>query len=62
LLHGSYAPKDPKEAAQYGVGVIRVDIPRPINEYNQFIDTIPESVLSRHGLPGNGKPQTDCED
>jgi len=31
-LHGSYAPRDPKEAAQYGVRVIRVDIPRPLNE------------------------------
>ncbi len=69
LLHGSYAPKDPKEAAQYGVK-IRVDIPRPLNEYNQFIDVIPESALSRHGLtngtkpavPGNGKPRTDRED
>ncbi len=66
-LHGSYAPRDPKEAAQYGVEIIRVDIPRPINEYNQFIDTIPESALSRHGLtygtkpavPGSGKPPTD---
>jgi hypothetical protein len=69
-LLGSYAPRDPKEATQYGVRVIRVDIPRPLNEYNQFIDTIPESALSRHGLtygtkpavPGNGKPPTDRED
>ena len=62
LLHGSYAPRDPKEAAQYGVRIIRVDIPRPPNEYNQFIDQIPESALSRHGVkplngtPTNGKP------
>jgi hypothetical protein len=28
-LHGSYAPRDPKEAAQFGVKVIVVDIPRP---------------------------------
>jgi hypothetical protein len=49
-LHGSYAPRDPKEAVQYGVRVSRVDIPRPLNEYNQFIDTIPESALSRHGV------------
>jgi hypothetical protein len=33
-LHGSYAPRDPKEAAQFGVKIIRVDIPRPSNEYN----------------------------
>jgi len=49
-LHGSYAPRDPKEAAQYGVRVIRVDIPRPTNEWNQFVDVIPESALSRHGV------------
>jgi hypothetical protein len=61
-LHGSYAPRDPKEAAQFGVKIIRVDIPRPTNEFNQFIDVIPESALSRHGVkpvngtPTNGKP------
>jgi hypothetical protein len=49
-LHGSYAPRDPKEAAQYGVRIIRVDIPRPANEFNQFVDVIPESALSRHGV------------
>ena len=59
-LHGSYAPRDPKEAAQYGVRIIRVDIPRPATEFNQFIDVIPESALSRHGVRptngSNGKP------
>jgi hypothetical protein len=60
-LHGSYAPRDPKEPAQYGVRIIHVDIPRPLNEYNQFVDVIPESALSRHGVqplstPTNGKP------
>jgi hypothetical protein len=64
-LHGSYAPRDPKEAAQYGVKIIRVDIPSPPNEFNQFIDVIPESALSRHGVkpvngtPTNGKPPGD---
>jgi CCR4-NOT transcriptional regulation complex NOT5 subunit len=29
LLHGSYAPRDPKEAAQFGIKVVVVDIPRP---------------------------------
>ena len=68
-LHGSYAPRDPKEAAQYGVRVIRVDIPRPPGEFNQFIDVIPESALSRHGVrptnsakpgaPENGKAPGD---
>ena len=28
-MHGAYAPKDPKEAAPFGVKVIVVDIPRP---------------------------------
>jgi len=28
-LHGSYAPRDPKEAAQFGVKVIVLDMPRP---------------------------------
>jgi hypothetical protein len=58
MLHGSYAPRDPKEAEQFGVKIIRVDIPRPLNEYNQFVDVIPESALSRHGVkpitPTNG--------
>ena len=28
-LHGSYAPRDPKEAAQFGVKVVVMDLPRP---------------------------------
>ncbi len=32
LLHGSYAPRDPKEAAQFGIKVIVVDIPGPARE------------------------------
>src|SRR4029077_1321620 len=28
-LHGSYTPRDPKEAAQYDVKIIRVDMPHP---------------------------------
>jgi hypothetical protein len=35
-LHGSYAPRDPKEAGQYGVDTIRVDLPRSSGEFNQF--------------------------
>jgi hypothetical protein len=64
-LHGSYAPRDPKEAAEYGVRIIHVDIPRPTNEFNQFVDVIPESALSRHGVkpitptPTNGTPPGD---
>jgi hypothetical protein len=61
-LHGSYAPKDPKEAAQYGVKIIKIDIPRPADSFNQFVDVIPETALSRPGVkptnaaPANGKP------
>ena len=64
-LHGSYAPKDPKEAAQYGVKIIKIDIPRPADSFNQFVDVIPETTLSRHGVkptnaaPANGKPPGD---
>ena len=31
-LHGSYAPRDPKEAAQFGVKVIVIDVPRPARD------------------------------
>jgi hypothetical protein len=64
-LHGSYAPKDPREAAQYGVKIIKADIPRPADTFNQFVDVIPETALSRHGVkptnaaPANGKPPGD---
>jgi len=46
------------------VRIIRNDIPRPATEFNQFIDVIPESALSRHGVkpitpaPTNGTPTT----
>lgn len=43
LLHGSYAPRDPKEAAQFGVKVVVMDLPRP----------------PRLPAPGNGKPPAD---
>ena len=64
-LHGSYAPRDPREAANLGVKIINVDIPRPLDTWkqvSQFVDTIPENALSRHGVkpvngpPTNGKP------
>jgi hypothetical protein len=32
------------------VKIIRVHLPRPPNELNQFIDVIPESALSKHTL------------
>ena len=67
-LRGSYAPKDPKEAARYGVKIIKIDIPRPADTFNQFVDVIPESALSRHGVkpvngpPTNGKPPTNGDE
>jgi hypothetical protein len=44
-LQGSYAPRDPKEAEQFGIKVVVIDIPRP----PKMIDV----------TGGNGKPPTD---
>ena len=46
LLHGSYAPRDPKEAAQFGVKVVVMDMPRP--------PRLPINVT-----PTTGKPPAD---
>jgi hypothetical protein len=51
-LHGSYAPRDPKEAEQFGIKVVVVDIPRPPRN---AIDVTPS------GAGGNGTPPTDNE-
>ena len=48
-LRGSYAPRDPKEAEQFGIKVVVVDIPRP-PKHHPAIDVQPS---------GNGKPPTD---
>jgi hypothetical protein len=37
-MHGAYAPKDPQEAAQFGVKVVIVDVPRP--QYDVFMPDI----------------------
>ena len=29
LLHGSYAPRDPKKEEQFGIKVVVIDVPRP---------------------------------
>jgi hypothetical protein len=58
-LHGSYAPTDPKEAAQYGVKVIQVDIVRPPNYFRQFIDVPPQKPKPMMPPSGNGKPPAD---
>jgi len=48
-LRGSYAPRDPKEAEQFGIKVVVVDIPRP-PKHHPAIDVQPS---------GNGKSPTD---
>jgi len=59
-LHGSYAPRDPKEAEQFGVKVIVVDIPRPPKfvegEEGNAIDVTPPKSSE------NGKPPSDDND
>ncbi len=49
-LRGSYAPRNPKEAEQFGTKVVVVDIPRPPR--NAIDVTPPETG-------GNGKPSSD---
>jgi CCR4-NOT transcriptional regulation complex NOT5 subunit len=49
LLHGSYAPRDPRAAEQFGNMVVVVDIPRP-PKHHPAIDVQPS---------GNGKSPTD---
>ena len=40
LLHGSYAPRDPAEAAQFGVKVIVLDVPRNIRSVRKRIGLV----------------------
>jgi hypothetical protein len=57
LLHGSYAPRDPKEAAQYGVQIVQVDIVRPPGYFRQFLNVPPaKPPLAVPKPPTNGKP------
>jgi hypothetical protein len=49
-LRGSCAPRNPKEAEQFGIKVVVVDIPRPPR--NAIDVTPPETG-------GNGKPRSD---
>jgi hypothetical protein len=55
----SYAPRDPKEAAQYGVKIIIADIPGPPGEFNQFLDLVPPKH-THHRSNGN-KPEKEDE-
>ena len=59
-LHGAYVPKDPKEAAQFGVEVIVVDIPRPSVHLPDFgpgakIDLSPYETQAPEVISTNGK-------
>jgi hypothetical protein len=57
-LRGSYAPRDPAEAAQFGVKVIILDMPRPPKfVQNAVIDVSGNGYKPSAGA--NGKPPTD---
>jgi hypothetical protein len=56
LLQGSYAPRDPREAAQYGVKIIIADIQGPPGEVNIFKDMLPPGTKV-HGPNGNRPPK-----
>ena len=51
-LRGSYAPRNPKEAEQFGIKVVVLDMPRP-PKHHPTIDVQPS---------GNGKPPSDDND
>ena len=55
-MHGAYAPKDPKEAAQFGVKVVVIDVPRP--QLGVFMPDIKPGDLPPVSASGNGyKPE-----
>jgi hypothetical protein len=55
-LHGAYAPKDPKEAVQFGIKVVIIDVPRP--QHGTFMpDVGPAKLPPSNGFNGH-KPQT----
>ena len=56
-LHGAYAPKDPKEAAQFGIKVVIIDVPRP--QHGVFMpDVGPGQLPGASGSNGH-KPGKD---
>jgi hypothetical protein len=61
-MHGAYTPRDPAEAAQFGVKVVVIDIPRPQSGV-WMPDVGPGAVAAYqhdtcYGSSGNGnKPQ-----
>jgi hypothetical protein len=50
-MHG--APKDPKEAAQFGVKVVIIDVPRPL--HGVFMADIGPAIRFRHCPRTNSK-------
>jgi Terminase small subunit len=53
-LYGAYAPKDPKEAAQFGIKVVIIDVPRP--QHGTFMADVGPAKLPPSGSNGH-KPQ-----
>jgi hypothetical protein len=53
-MHGAYAPKDPKEAAQFGIKVVIIDVPRP--QHGTFMPDVGPAKLPPSGSNGH-KPQ-----
>jgi len=63
-MHGAYAPKDPAEAAQFGVKAVIIDVPRPRRGVDWVPDVGPGQLpiattpAGSNGSPGNGhRPQ-----
>jgi len=54
-LHGAYAPKDPKEAAQFGVKVVIIDVPRP--QHGTFMEDVGPAKLPPSNGSNGHKPQ-----
>jgi hypothetical protein len=50
-MHGAYAPKDPKEAAHFGVKVVVIDVPRP--QLGVFMPDIKPGDLPPVSASGN---------
>jgi hypothetical protein len=53
-MHGAYAPKDPRELAQFGVKVVIIDVPRP--QHGTFMPDVGPAKLPPSGSNGR-KPQ-----
>jgi hypothetical protein len=52
-IAGAYAPKDPAEAAPFGVKVIVIDIPRPRKDIDWMPDIGPGQLPPANGSNGS---------